>query len=244
MYRGRFKRECRLASAVSHANIVPVYGAGEDDGLLFIAMPLIDGVDLGQILARGGALEPDRAVAVVTQLAAALDAAHERGIVHRDVKPANALVTLSEHVYLTDFGVAKEVGDAQGITRTGWVGTFDYIAPEQAGGAPPSPAGDIYALAGVLAHCLTGSVPFPRESETATLLAHLSAPPPAPSTLREGLPQALDAVVARGMAKDPAHRYPSASMLAQAAAHALGLGPPPRTAPAASRPLTNPTVAD
>src|SRR5262249_37927057 len=154
-----------------------------DDGLLFIAMPLIDGVDLGQILTRGGALEPDRTVGIVTQLAAALDAAHERGIVHRDVKPANALVTRGQHVYLTDFGLAQEVGDTKGVTRAGWVGTFDYVAPEQAAGGPPGPAGDIYALTGVLAHCLTGSVPFPRDSDAATLLAHLNAPPPEPSRL-------------------------------------------------------------
>jgi CHASE2 domain-containing sensor protein len=244
VFRERFKRECRLASAISHANVVPVHEAGEDDGLLFIAMPLIDGVDLGRILARGGALEPARAVGIVTQLAAALDAAHERGIVHRDVKPANTLVTRGEHVYLTDFGVAKEIGDKRGMTRAGWVGTFDYVAPEQADGGPPGPAADIYALAGVLAHCLTGSVPFPRDSDAATLLAHLSAPPPVPSMLREDLPQRLDAVVARGMAKDPAQRYPSATALAQAAAHALGLGPPPGPAPAAPRPHTSPTIAD
>ena len=244
VFRERFKRESRLAAAVSHANIVPVYEAGEDNGLLFIAMPLIDGVDLGQILARGGPLKPDRAVGIVTQLAAALDAAHERGIVHRDVKPANVLVTRDEHVYLTDFGVAKEIGDATGITRTGWVGTFDYVAPEQASGAPPSPAGDTYALAGVLAHCLTGTVPFPRDSDAATLLAHLNAPPPAPSTLRAGLPRALDVVVARGMAKDPAQRYPSATALAQAAAHTLGLSPPPKPAAAAPVPPTSSTVAD
>jgi serine/threonine protein kinase len=244
VFRERFKRECRLASAISHANVIPVHEAGEDDGLLFIAMPLIDGVDLGQILVRGGAFEPARAVRIVTQLAAALDAAHERGIVHRDVKPANALVTRGEHVYLTDFGVAKEIGDKRGLTRAGWVGTFDYVAPEQAEGGAPGPAADIYALAGVLAHCLTGSVPFPRDSDAATLLAHLSAPPPVPSMLREALPQTLDAVIARGMANDPTQRYPTATALAQAAAHALGLGPPPAPAPAAPRPQTSPTIAD
>ena len=247
VFRERFKRECRLASAISHANVIPVHEAGEDDGLLFIVMPLIDGVDLGQILARGGALDADCSVAIVKQLGAALDAAHARGIVHRDVKPANALVTRGEHVYLTDFGVAKEIGDTRGVTRAGWVGTFDYVAPEQAGGEPPGPASDIYALAGVLAHCLTGSVPFPRDNDAATLLAHLSAPPPAPSTLRASLPQAIDAVIARGMAKDPAQRYPSATALAQAAAHALGLGPSPEPAQPtqpAPRPSTSPTVAD
>ena len=124
------------------------------------------------------------------------------------------------------------------------MGTFDYVAPEQAGGGPPGPAADIYALAAVLAHCLTGSVPFPRDSDAATLLAHLSAPPPVPSMLRQALPQRLDAVVARGMAKDPAQRYATATALAQAAAHALGLGPPPgrrRPHPGRTRARPSPT---
>ncbi len=150
---------------------------------------------------------------------------------HRDVKPANVLLTLDEpeHLYLTDFGVARQVGAGAGLTQAGgWVGTLDYLAPEQIRGEPADAAGDLYALAGLLYHCLTGEVPFPRDSDAAKLWAHVNAPPPAPSGLRPDLPAAIDDVVARGLAKDPAERYRSAaSEPARACAEALGVAGPP-----------------
>ncbi|HTA35281.1 MAG TPA: CHASE2 domain-containing protein [Solirubrobacteraceae bacterium] len=222
--RERFKSESMLAASIEHANVIPVYEAGEDEGLLFIAMRLVDGVDLAQLLS-GGALAPERALALVAQLAGALDAAHARGLVHRDVKPANALVTRDqrEHLYLTDFGIATHVGAHSGMTGDGWVGTLDYLAPEQIEGGAVDARADTYALAGVMHHCLTGQVPFQRESPTAKLWAQLNAPPPAPSALDPTLPQRLDDVIARGMAKDPAARFHSTGELAGAFAEALGV---------------------
>jgi CHASE2 domain-containing sensor protein len=241
VFRERFKSESRIAASIDHASVIPVYEAGEDDGLLFIAMRLVDGIDLAQLLGRGGALEPVRALRVVEQIAGALDAAHDRGLVHRDVKPANVLLTREEpeHAYLTDFGVAKQIGAGTGVTRVDqWVGTLDYMAPEQIQGEAVGASADIYALAGVLHHCLTGQVPFPRDNEPAKLWAHVNAPTPVPSRLRPGLPEALDEVIARNMAKDPAERFTTAADLAHACAQALGLGVP--TAPARA---TDPAVA-
>jgi CHASE2 domain-containing sensor protein/tRNA A-37 threonylcarbamoyl transferase component Bud32 len=226
VFRERFELESRLAAAIEHVNVIPVYEAGEDDGLLFIAMRLVEGTDLAEVLDREGALEPARAVRLVDQLAGALDAAHAHGLVHRDVKPANALITRDrpEHLYLTDFGVAKSIGGAGGITVAGgWVGTLDYLAPEQIRGEEIDAGVDVYALAGVLYHCLTGAVPFPRDTDAARLWAHVNAPPPAPSQDRPGLPPAIDAVIARGMAKDPAQRFQTAAELARACAQALGV---------------------
>ncbi len=224
-FRERFKLESRAAAAIDHANVIPVYEAGEDDGLLFIAMRLVDGVDLAQLLARVRVLDAHRSVRIVEQLAGALDAAHARGLVHRDVKPANVLLTVEEpeHAYLTDFGVAKSVGDT-GVTQTNqWVGTLDYIAPEQIAGGPSGPGVDIYALAGLLHHCLTGQTPYPLQNDAARLWAHLHEPAPRPSEIAHGLPVELNAVIARGMAKDAAGRYDTASDLARAAALALGI---------------------
>jgi CHASE2 domain-containing sensor protein/predicted Ser/Thr protein kinase len=226
VFRERFKLESRVAASIDHANVIPVYEAGEDDGLLFIAMRLVDGVDLAQLIGQLGPLESTRALRIVEQLAGALDAAHTRGLVHRDVKPANVLLTADEpeHVYLTDFGVAKSLGASSAVTRTEqWVGTLDYLAPEQIKGQPVGAGVDIYALAGLLHHCLTGQAPYPRDDEPAKLWAQLNAPPPSPGQIVAGLPPELDDVIARGMAKDPADRYASAGDLARAASLALGL---------------------
>jgi CHASE2 domain-containing sensor protein len=227
VFRARFELESRVAAAIEHPNVIPVYEAGDDDGLLFISMRLVDGIDLAQLLERAGALEPARTARLIWQLAGALDAAHARGLVHRDVKPANVLLTLEEpeHLYLTDFGVAKHVGAGEGVTQTGhWVGTLDYLAPEQIRGEDVGASADIYALAGVLHHCLTGQVPFPRENDAAKLWAQVNAPQPAPSRMRPGLPEAIDGVIARGMAKEPAARFQTAGELARACAQALGVG--------------------
>jgi CHASE2 domain-containing sensor protein/predicted Ser/Thr protein kinase len=226
VFRARFTSESRIAASIEHANVIPVYEAGEDDGLLFIAMRLVDGFDLGQLLARTGPLPPQRAARMIGQVAGALDAAHLRGLVHRDVKPANVLLTADEpeHAYLTDFGVAKQVGALSRITRAGqWVGTLDYLAPEQLRGEALDASADIYALTGLLYHCLTGEPPFRRDSEAATMWAHVSAPPPAASHTRPDLPDALDEVIARGMAKDPSERFGSGAELASACAQALGM---------------------
>ena len=223
VFRARFERESRLAASIEHPNVIPVYEAGEDDGLLFIAMRLVEGTDLAQLLERVGVLEPLRTVRLIGQLAGALDAAHAHGLVHRDVKPANVLLTRDEHLYLTDFGVAKHIGAGEGVTQAGqWVGTLDYLAPEQIRGDAVGASADIYALAGVLHDCLTGQVPYPRENDAAKLWAHVNAAPPGASRLRPGLPEAIDEVIARGLAKNPAMRFRSAAELARACAQALG----------------------
>jgi CHASE2 domain-containing sensor protein/tRNA A-37 threonylcarbamoyl transferase component Bud32 len=223
VYRERFERESRLAASVEHASVIPVYEAGEDDGLLFIAMRYVDGVDLGVLVDRLGPLAPQRAAAIVAEVAGALDAAHERGLIHRDVKPANILLTggRPEHAYLTDFGVAKITStEDTAMTSPGqWVGTVDYIAPEQLRGESQGGGGDIYALGGVLYYALTGSVPYPRETDLAKLLAHVNAPPPIPSAHDPTL-AAFDPVLARAMAKEPTDRFASAADLATAATKA------------------------
>jgi predicted Ser/Thr protein kinase len=228
-FRERFKRESRLAASVEHASVIPVYEAGEDDGLLFIAMRYVDGVDLGVLVERLGPLPPQRAAAIVAEVAGALDAAHDRGLVHRDVKPANILLTNDqpEHAYLTDFGIAKITStDDTAMTIPGqWVGTVDYIAPEQLRGDTPDGAADIYALGGVLLYALTGTVPYPLETATAKLLAHANAPPPAASE-REPSLAAFDPVLARAMAKQPSDRFATASELAVAAANAAQAAEP------------------
>ena len=226
VFRERFKAESRIAASIEHASVVPVYEAGEDDGLLFIAMRLVEGADLAELLSRGGPLDPARASRIISQIAGALDAAHNRGLVHRDVKPANILITLDEpeHAYLTDFGVARRLGAMNRVTRAGqWVGTVDYLAPEQIRSESPGAAQDIYALTAVLHHCLTGEVPFPCENEAAALWAHMTTPPPAPTELRPDLPDAVDGVIATGMAKDPADRFPTAGAMARAFAGAIGV---------------------
>lgn len=227
-YRERFLRESRLAASIEHAAIVPIYEAGETDGLLYIAMRFVDGVDLGQLLRREGLLAPERAVALVGQLASALDAAHARGLIHRDVKPSNALIGTDgdgEHAYLVDFGITQDTASGERLTDTGQlVGTLDYLAPECIRGEPVDGRADIYALGCVLFECLTGQVPFARTSEAAAVYAHLEEQPARPSELRQGLPKALDGVVARALAKDRADRWQSGTELRAAAQRAIAPG--------------------
>jgi serine/threonine protein kinase len=223
VFRERFERESRHAASVEHANVIPVYEAGEDDGLLFIAMRYVDGMDLGVMVERLGPLAPRHAASIVAQVGGALDAAHALGLVHRDVKPANILLTTDEpeHAYLTDFGVATLVAGSTGtMTAPGnWVGTVDYIAPEQLRGGAIDARADIYALGGVLIYALTGQVPYPLEADVAKLLAHVDAPPPMVSERAPGL-AAFDSVIARAMAKEPLERFATGADLAAAAAHA------------------------
>jgi len=249
-FRERFQRESRIAASIEHPNVIPVHEAGEADGLLFISMRYVDGTDLRELLARGGPLDPIRAAGIVTQVANALDAAHARGLVHRDIKPANVLIASRggvEHVYLTDFGLSKQSSSESGLTKTGqWVGTLDYVSPEQIEGRQVGIRTDVYALGCVLFQALTGVVPFERESEVSKMWAHVSEPPPAPSRRRPGVPSALDPVVARAMAKDPEHRFASAGELAaatRAAATGASAGLWPAPPSAATPPPSSATVS-
>jgi DNA-binding beta-propeller fold protein YncE len=220
--RDRFERESRIAASIDHPNVLPLYYAGEQDGVLYQAMRYVDGTDLRTLVRAHGALPPERAVKIVAQVAAALDAAHARGLVHRDVKPANVMLTEGEHAYLGDFGLSRRTASQDASTAGGSVvGTFDYVAPEQIRGERVDARADVYALGGVLFTALTGQVPFPRESDEARLWAHLQAEPPRLSERAPNLPPELDAVVARALAKRPDDRYPSAGDLARAARAAL-----------------------
>jgi hypothetical protein len=228
-FRRRFQRESQLAAAVRQPNVVTIFQAGEADGLLFVTMELVHGVDLRGLLAERGRLDLATTSAVVSQIAAALDAAHAAGLVHRDVKPANVLIAHDAplHVYLTDFGLTKRTSSQSGITKTGlFVGTIDYAAPEQIKGWPVDARADVYALGCVLYEMVAGQPPFRRENEYATMYAHTSEPPPPLSSLVAGVPAALEAVVARALAKEPDERFPSAGDLGRAV-HAAVAGEAP-----------------
>jgi streptogramin lyase/tRNA A-37 threonylcarbamoyl transferase component Bud32 len=223
-FRERFRRESRLAASIEHPNVIPVHQAGEEAGHLYLAMRLVEGSDLRQMVIGDGPLEPGAAAAVIAAVAAGLDAAHAAGLIHRDVKPANVLVGADPdagRVYLTDFGISRRTTGGETVTGTGeLVGTADFIAPEQIAGEAVDHRADVYALGAVLHFALTGQAPFPRENELATLFAHTNAPRPRPSAVREGLSPELDPVVARAMAVEPAERYGSAGELARALAAA------------------------
>lgn len=224
----RFTREARAVAAVDHPHIIPVYDAGEAGGVLFIAMRFVAGDDLRVIVEREGGLRPHRAAAVISPVASALDAAHAAGLVHRDVKPGNILVDAAPgrppHVYLSDFGLARGMMSASGLTQAGqFLGTPDYSSPEQISGRDVDGRADQYALGCVAYALLTGSVPFRREVPMAVLYAHLSAPPPRVTAVRPDLPQAVDQVIARAMAKEPDDRYGSCGEFADALREALGV---------------------
>ncbi|MBH0781373.1 protein kinase [Nocardia sp. NEAU-351] len=237
VFQQRFRHESRAAARLAEPHVIPIHDWGEIDGVLYIDMRLVRGRDLRSLLREKGALSPLRAVVVVEQIAAALDAAHAEGLVHRDVKPANILVTPSDFAYLADFGIARSAGDP-GLTDTGAaVGSYSYIAPERLDIAPVAGTADVYSLTCVLYECLTGAQPFPAAAISVLIRAHLSTPPPRPSAERSGLPSAMDDVVARGMAKDPADRYPTARALAIAARAAL-TAPPVRDAASPPAPPT------
>jgi Protein kinase domain len=212
-FRDRFLRESRLAASLDHPSIVPVYDAGEAGDLLYIAMQHIAGSDLKALLVQEGRLPLRRALRIVAQVASALDAAHARGLVHRDVKPANILVGPGDRAFLSDFGVVKELASG-GRTRTGgFVGTIDYCAPEQIEGREVDARADVYALACVFYECVVGTSPFGRSSDVATLNAHLHAAPPRLSKAAPDLPPALEPVLAKALAKSPLDRYASCGEL-------------------------------
>ena len=225
MFQKRFRREARVAAALYEPHVVPIHGYGEIDGHLYVDMRLIVGEDLETILSRGP-LDPVRAVGIIDQVAAALRAAHEEGLIHRDVKPSNILVTDSDFAYLIDFGIARAAGST-GLTSTGsTIGTWAYMAPERFGMGEPDPRSDVYALACVLHQALTGHRPFPGDSVEQQVAGHLSTPPPRPSSLNRDVPQTFDEVIAHGMAKSVDQRYSTAAELAAAAHAALdGLQP-------------------
>ncbi|HWK30305.1 MAG TPA: serine/threonine-protein kinase [Solirubrobacter sp.] len=224
-FRERFAREARIAAELAHPNIVTVYDAGEVDGTLYLAMQYIEGSDLARMLAAEGRLKPYRAIDVCRQLGEALDAAHERGLVHRDVKPANVLIS-GRHAYLTDFGLTKRVGGTQ-VTLVGdVVGTIHYVAPEQIEGREVTGRSDVYSLGCVLYHCLTGRMPYERDTDVAVIYAHLSEPPPKPSRVFGELPAALDDVIARALDKSPERRFETCADLMAAARAAVDAGGP------------------
>lgn len=223
-FRQRFAREVRLTAAIDHPNVVPVYAGGEADGELYLVMRFVDGTDLRALLASQGALQPQRAEGLLVQVAAALDAAHAAGVVHRDVKPANILITAGargEHAYLSDFGIVGLAEADTELTETGaWLGTVDFAAPEQLAADATGPRTDVYALGCVLVAMLTGAAPFKRASPAATINAQLHDPPPLVSW-SVAVPPAVDAVIAQALAKAPAERFGSAGELAWAYAAAL-----------------------
>ncbi len=223
-FRERFVRESRAAASIDHPNVVPIYYTGEsDDGALYIAMRYVEGSDLRTLVRAEQRLDPARAAYIVSQVARALDAAHARGIVHRDVKPANVLLGANDHAYLTDFGLTKRVTSHTGSTRDGgWVGTLGYVAPEQIRGERLDARADVYALGCVLYHSLAGVPPYQRESDEATLWAHLHDDPPSLHDRAPNVPTSFDAVLERAMAKDPDDRFPSAGDLGRAALAAAG----------------------
>jgi serine/threonine protein kinase len=231
----RFRREALAAAGLTDPHVVPIHNFGEIEGRLYVDMRLISGRDLQAVL-KDGVLDPQRAVAIVEQIASALRDAHRIGLVHRDVKPSNILVTEHDFAYLIDFGIARAAGEST-ITGTGNViGTWAYMAPERLSSGQADPRVDTYALACVLHECLTGSQPFPGKSIEQQIGGHLGMPPPRPSTLRNGLPIQLDDVIATGMAKNPDQRYSSATDMADAARAALTAPAPIRQAPPIQRP--------
>jgi serine/threonine kinase PknH len=221
-FRTRFQRESQAAAMLQEPHVIPIHDWGEIDGSLYIDMRLVQGQTLLDLIGQGP-LPPARAVAIIVQVAAALDAAHAEGLVHRDVKPQNIIVTPADFVYLVDFGIAQTKGDPRLTTVGTQIGTLNYMAPERFNDKATTPAVDVYSLACVLYESLTGDAPFDGDSLEHLVAGHLALPPPRPSTVNRRVPTALDDVVARGMAKDPDERYGTAGALARAAQRALGV---------------------
>ena len=226
-YRERFKRESQLAASIDHPNIIPVYEAGESGGTLYLIMRWVEGTDLRAMLTASGRLAPKRAVLLLRPVASALAAAHQQGLVHRDVKPANVLIARGndqgeEHVYLTDFGIARRTAGESAMTGTGvFVGTVDYMAPERILGGKGDPATDIYSFGCMLFEALTGQLPFDRPTNVAKVFAHVNDPVPAVRSIAPAVTEWLDAIVTKAMAKRPEDRFASAGQLTRALGEAL-----------------------
>src|SRR4051812_22279746 len=231
-FRERFIREARAAAALEHPNIVPVYDAGEVEGRLYLAMKFIEGTDLAHLLEQEGRLSPERTMQILRQLADALDAAHSHGLIHRDVKPANALLE-GERVYLTDFGLTRRVDSTRPRTATGRaVGRAAYLAPEQIRGEPLDRRVDVYALGCVLFQCLTGEPPYLRDTDMLIMWAHVGAEPPSLSTERPDLPSGVDRVIKKSLAKAREDRYDTCGQLISEMKRALNPSQPLPTPPA------------
>ena len=230
-YQERFRRESRVAARLQEPHVIPVHDFGDIDGTLYIDMRLVEGASLKDELRANGPLQPARAASIITQVAAALDAAHADGLIHRDIKPENVLLTPDDFAYLVDFGIAHGDGDAS-VTSTGLIiGSCAYMAAERFAGGQVGPAADIYSLTCLLYECLTGRAPFENSGDLRQLMsAHMFSPPPRPSIMRRGITRAFDDVIARGMAKKPGDRYSSAGELAKAATAAAGVAEPSRPA--------------
>jgi hypothetical protein len=249
-FKERFTREGIAAANLDHPHVIPVFEAGEAEGLAYLAMKYVDGPSFDRILHQPGGLEPRRTLAILRQVAEALDYMAERGMVHRDVKPANILLGPGDHAYLSDFGLIKAISAAR-LTSSGvWMGTLEYVAPEQIRGGEITPAADRYALAALAFEALTGRVLFPREDRTATLFAHVNDEPPPASGLNPGLGPHVDAVLSTGLAKDPGQRHPSAVAFVDALAEAVARTPgaaearPPLAAAAPPPPPPPPSAAE
>jgi hypothetical protein len=245
-FRQRFMREAELDASLDHPHVVPILSFGEEDGRLYLAMAHVQGTDLRELLGREGPLEPTRALDLIAQVADALDAAHAADLVHRDVKPANILVAQvadGEHAYVCDFGLARHMSSVSSLTGDrGFVGTLDYVPPEQIAGGPIDRRADVYSLGCMLYECLTGERPFERESELALVYAHLNDPPPRATDVRSELPEGLDGVIATTLAKEPEDRYASCGELAAAGRAALA-GKPFRRSSRRRRRLLVATIA-
>src|SRR5689334_4843297 len=229
VFRARFLKESRTAASLNHPNVIPIYDMGTHEDLLFIAMRYVAGQDLRAVLRAKHVLAPEQAVLVCGQAGRALDVAHRHGLVHRDVKPGNILVEHGadedepDHIYLTDFGITKHASSRSGLTATGeFMGTIDYIAPEQIPGLPVDGRADIYSLGCVLYECLTGRVPFAKDVDAAVIWAHVEEMPTTPSTLQPTLPREIDEVIGKALAKDPADRYATCREFIAAARGAIG----------------------
>jgi len=249
VFRARFLEESRIAASLNHPNVIPIYDAGSYGGLLYIAMRYVSGTDLRQMIKKRGRLIPSVALSLTGQAARALDAAHRRGLVHRDVKPGNLLIERGDddddpdHVYLADFGITKHAMDRSGMTATGqFLGTVDYVAPEQIQGLSVLGLADQYSLGCVLYECLTGRVPFEKDLDAAIIFAHVEEPPTMPTALRPDLPYAVDEVFARVLAKQPGDRYESCREFIEAMRVALGsLAADPQTLGSLAVPGATPT---
>ena len=232
-FRTRFLRESHSAAVLQEPHVIPIHDWGDVEGNLFIDMRLVNGETLEDLLVES-ALAPERAVAIIVQIGAALDAAHQQGLIHRDVKPANIIVTPADFAYLVDFGIAQTRTDTR-ITMTGsQIGSMAYMAPERFNNQPATPAVDVYALTCVLYESLTGDRPFPNDNVEHVITAHIVQPPPRPSEVNRRVPAAFDAVIARGMAKDPDDRYGSAAALGRAAQRALAQNTATTVAPSST----------
>jgi serine/threonine protein kinase len=224
--RERLRREARTLAALDHPNVVPLYEAGEENGTVYVVTRWVDGIELGTLIRRDGRLEAGRAARIAAQVASALEVAHEKGLVHRDVKPSNLILTSEDHVYLTDFGLTKRAESAPGLTVAAQLlGTIDYVAPEQIEGHDPDARGDVYGLACVLFEMLTGAPPFSGErGGVAKMWAHINADPPSVRQERPDVPEALEVVIRHALAKTPDAR-PTAAAFRAAVLEAVGEAP-------------------